>query len=49
MDDKYKVMFKLCMYELKYEYNVKEEWETDSGYETDGSWRSNVFTDSDDY
>lgn len=50
MNPHYKEMFRMCMYELIYEYNVKEEWEeTDEGYGTDGSWHSNVFTDSDDY
>lgn len=36
----YKNMFNKCMYELKYEYNVKEDWEPDYDYDSDGSYHS---------
>ena len=48
--DEWKLRFKLCMYELKYEYNVKEDWEMsdDDNYVwTDDSDDSDVFSDDD--
>ncbi len=50
MNEIYKSKFKLCMYELKYEYNVKEDWEMsdDDNYVwTDESDDSDVFSDDD--
>tara|TARA_Y100001972_G_scaffold128460_1_gene189264 strand:- start:3117 stop:3326 length:210 start_codon:yes stop_codon:yes gene_type:complete len=31
--DYWKWRFSSCMYELQYEYNVKEDWEMDNDYE----------------
>ena len=48
--DEWKWRFKLCMYELEYEYNVKEDWEMsdDDNYVwTDDSDDSDVFSDDD--
>eukprot|EP01044_Picomonas_judraskeda_P006158 COSAG03_NODE_605_length_6748_cov_9.478869_3_plen_69_part_00 len=39
-----KFLFGRCMYELKYEYGVKEDWEMEDSYESDASYHS-----SDDY